>query len=534
MTKSSAGTPLFSQRFSRDMPTEKGAGSGYSPVRGLRLLVIDDDPARLDALAGTLRRMGAIVAVGGRSESGYKQAISHMPDAVISDIISPGEAGWSLVERLRRHPMLRWTPFLLLRWWQDDPREDGHVRIETLVERLQEVLAPQYVLRERIRTKKPLGGRLETIGPMGLLRVLTGARVTGALRVNDAWSVFDIHIKNGLLHTVDRTGIAASRDKGGVALLQMLLSDAGKWSFQPNKPASGLANIASNLEKALSHARLMLSSLFESDTEPEDGSAISLNVRAEVLEAAVSMVSMTTQRIAELLERSANNTEIDVFLADVADTLDLERALQALVRCGVVVPEDRESAVLEKKTNPKIVACATHLFESVSARRVPSPEVTPYSDRIDANEAPPSRPAEPARAGQYYFENMPPEQVTAPDMDAISLELSHDTGPSEPNIERPASLSIETTPYEPETRPAPSLAALKRPGKRLASLLAQFKRLPSQVLGKIVPQKQLPRDSIGPMPALVEKKMTGQMWLAIGLAAALGTLVIAGLFFVAS
>ena len=72
-------------------------------LRGLRLLVVDDDIDSRDLTVEILRRAGAQVT-GRSSVSEARRALTeHLPDVLVADIEMPGEDGYALIEGIRAH-----------------------------------------------------------------------------------------------------------------------------------------------------------------------------------------------------------------------------------------------------------------------------------------------------------------------------------------------------------------------------------------------------------------------------------------------
>lgn len=76
-------------------------------LRGLRVLLVDDDPHALDALQHLLELAGAEVRAAGSAEEGWARATAQgdgaSPQALVSDVAMPGADGYSLIRRLREH-----------------------------------------------------------------------------------------------------------------------------------------------------------------------------------------------------------------------------------------------------------------------------------------------------------------------------------------------------------------------------------------------------------------------------------------------
>jgi len=89
-----------------------------------RVLVVDDEPPILRALATNLRARGYTVDVAGTGEDALALAARHRPDAVILDLGLPGISGIEVIEGLRG-----WTavPILIL-----SAREAEHEKVAAL------------------------------------------------------------------------------------------------------------------------------------------------------------------------------------------------------------------------------------------------------------------------------------------------------------------------------------------------------------------------------------------------------------------
>ncbi|MDY0013643.1 MAG: response regulator [Rhodocyclaceae bacterium] len=76
-----------------------------------RILVVDDDPALRDLLSEYLGANGFTVDVAGDGPAMEAAMAVHVPDAVVLDLMLPGEDGLTLARRLRSHSEL---PILML------------------------------------------------------------------------------------------------------------------------------------------------------------------------------------------------------------------------------------------------------------------------------------------------------------------------------------------------------------------------------------------------------------------------------------
>jgi two-component system, OmpR family, response regulator len=77
----------------------------------MRLLIIEDEPRLLRALAKALREEGYAVDTAEEGEDGLFKATAFSYDAVVLDVMLPGMDGWEILRRLRA---TKPTPVLML------------------------------------------------------------------------------------------------------------------------------------------------------------------------------------------------------------------------------------------------------------------------------------------------------------------------------------------------------------------------------------------------------------------------------------
>ena len=76
-------------------------------LRGVRVLVVEDDDDTRDVLRVMLEMCGATVLVAESAKGGLETFLRARPDAIVSDISMPGEDGYWLVREVARHANAR-------------------------------------------------------------------------------------------------------------------------------------------------------------------------------------------------------------------------------------------------------------------------------------------------------------------------------------------------------------------------------------------------------------------------------------------
>jgi signal transduction histidine kinase/CheY-like chemotaxis protein len=71
-------------------------------LRGVSVLVVDDDPVNLEFVRTTLEQFGAIVVTASTATEAEARLRREPPDVVVSDLVMPGKDGWELIRELRR------------------------------------------------------------------------------------------------------------------------------------------------------------------------------------------------------------------------------------------------------------------------------------------------------------------------------------------------------------------------------------------------------------------------------------------------
>ena len=92
---------LVETRDSKPVTETESANLGRGVLRGLKLLVIDDEPDVRSLLSVILKKYGAEVKTADGVPAARDILKTYRPDLLLSDISMPGEDGYSLVRKLR-------------------------------------------------------------------------------------------------------------------------------------------------------------------------------------------------------------------------------------------------------------------------------------------------------------------------------------------------------------------------------------------------------------------------------------------------
>lgn len=128
-------------------------------LKGVSVLIVDDDPDLLDTLYLGIGAVGATVQIAASAEAAIALTANWRPDVVLSDIQLPGVDGFRMLELLRAQPRLRSLPAAALSGTTGDGkrlRSDGGPAFETY-------LAKPVQLRELVTALATLASRHRAI-----------------------------------------------------------------------------------------------------------------------------------------------------------------------------------------------------------------------------------------------------------------------------------------------------------------------------------------------------------------------------------
>lgn len=89
----------------------------------MKILIIDDEPAILLAMATRARRLGHDVIEAEDGQIGYEAAVDNSPDLILLDVRMPVLDGTRTLELLRGNPETSSIPVLMMSGSESDSRQ---------------------------------------------------------------------------------------------------------------------------------------------------------------------------------------------------------------------------------------------------------------------------------------------------------------------------------------------------------------------------------------------------------------------------
>jgi len=138
--------------FCFHLPLARSPAEAHAP-RG-RVLLVDDDPAILDATGQVLREWGYAVDEAGDGESALALARTVRPDLMLVDLMMPVMDGWTLIQRLREQQVAPGVPVVVFSADHDARERARNLAAQAALRKPFELQELQDVV-ERLITKKP-------------------------------------------------------------------------------------------------------------------------------------------------------------------------------------------------------------------------------------------------------------------------------------------------------------------------------------------------------------------------------------------
>ncbi len=100
-------TPMIEPAPPPPPPLPKQPPRKEDILKGVRVLVVDDEPDARELVTKVLKHSGASTATAGSAAEALEVLDSWKPDVLLSDIAMPGEDGYDLIHQVRNRPFNR-------------------------------------------------------------------------------------------------------------------------------------------------------------------------------------------------------------------------------------------------------------------------------------------------------------------------------------------------------------------------------------------------------------------------------------------
>ncbi|MCB9597616.1 MAG: hypothetical protein H6719_33165 [Sandaracinaceae bacterium] len=232
-----------------------GKGPEPDAFTDVRVLLVEQNPARADVLVQELRTAGALVVVADGRGRGLERARTHDPDLVIID--GSGMESWATdaLRHLRRDPRLRWASLLVVdaeELWSDGA---GRPSLKKLTRSVHSMLRPDRDMTARASAEERFETRLELIGPVRMLRALVRAGVGLRLITRHPRARIEIDLAEGLVVGAQAFSPKTNEEigEGPAAIAALLALGSGRVRVE-RREAPATANLMSPLDDALAAA----------------------------------------------------------------------------------------------------------------------------------------------------------------------------------------------------------------------------------------------------------------------------------------
>jgi DNA-binding response OmpR family regulator len=227
-------------------PSASGGGFEALPAPLRIALIVDAEDSFRDFLHSLLVSQGFTVYEAGDGEEGLRLALEIRPWLILTDVNMPGMDGFEFCRRVRNHSLLRQTPLVFVSEW-DDYREryhalklgaDDYISKRTppreMLIRLQIILRRYTDVGTRTRKGSGMQGRLELIGPPGMLQMCHLGRFTGSCSVRSGPRRIEIRFREGEIVWA-RSDVGAAAE----AIYEFMSWTGGHFEFLPGDPGPG-------------------------------------------------------------------------------------------------------------------------------------------------------------------------------------------------------------------------------------------------------------------------------------------------------
>ncbi|RME63119.1 MAG: response regulator, partial [Nitrospirae bacterium] len=209
---------------------------------GIKVLIVDDNEAIIDALSYGLRAAGYDVITATNGREALERSRKEHPDLIISDIVMPEMDGFEFCRALRQDPEFSDLPFLFLTAHGDKDRKLQGLKYgadDYIVKpfEIDELLARIEVILKRAKksaTEGALSGRLSEIGLPDLLQVMEQTSKRGKVYIKAQGKEGWVSLSSG--HIMDASFAELS---GEDALVELFLLEDGTFYYKAEPVEKG-------------------------------------------------------------------------------------------------------------------------------------------------------------------------------------------------------------------------------------------------------------------------------------------------------
>jgi DNA-binding response OmpR family regulator len=182
-------------------------------LKGVRVLVVDDDKLYRDLAAKVMQEAGFEVITAVNGFEALSLALKHPPNLVLSDVTMPGLDGWQFLRMIRARATLRRTPVIFLtelnseaerlRGYQfgvDDYLAKPFSNVE-LIARVERVLERANMAEQAASIG--IRGDLTKVSLASLLSLAEMERRTGVLQLASEGESATLHLREGAVVRID-------------------------------------------------------------------------------------------------------------------------------------------------------------------------------------------------------------------------------------------------------------------------------------------------------------------------------------------
>jgi len=180
---------------------------------GVRILVVEDNPAVLELLRRGMEQCGEVLTATDGADALLK-AVEEQPDLILSDYDMPGLNGRQLYEKLRARDQTKKIPFIFLASKADieerlrqftDGVEDYIVKpffIREVVTRTKKVTDRIHLEKLQIQARRPgiIEGRLEEMNVIDLIQSLEIGQKSCRLTLGKGKEKCEVFLENGQIY----------------------------------------------------------------------------------------------------------------------------------------------------------------------------------------------------------------------------------------------------------------------------------------------------------------------------------------------